>query len=429
MINGGIAHYEGQVDLKVPEDGEEVHEHEPMHNENESHNYMTPHKSRYAASAHINPRYFGTFTVPYYLDLYSTQEYEESFHTHNPWIACIGAVVIILCTSLLFFGYDFFVKKEFDSHQNLLQAKRQFVRFVSHEVRTPLNTVCMGLTLLQHDFVSQLRVLQQQQQQSHEERQHAESSPSSEMSSTGDKDSLEQPKPQHDTSGPVMSSDGNSSHKQSPSNALQPQEQLLEEWVSLAQQIHQNADTAVGVLNDLLNYDKIQMGTLTLEFSLLSPWTVVERVVHEFKIAAWEKKVKLELDWSPLILSKKDAMVQGMQAIMQGLEICTASGHLEKEQQGQEETPADEENTKNTKDEADFVDPEQAMAPKRMSKSSCSKIRSSSQLPSHLRHYCKIVADHIRIAQVIRNLISNGLKFTKENGTYSLHSFILIIRV
>ena len=50
--------------------------------------------------------------------------------------------------STLFFLYDRCVRKEFDARKELFDAKRQFVRFVSHEVRTPLNSVSMGLTLM-----------------------------------------------------------------------------------------------------------------------------------------------------------------------------------------------------------------------------------------------------------------------------------------
>lgn len=152
---------------------------------------------------HINPQYFSNTTVAYYMDIYSTSEFVESYHTSAPKAACIGAVCIILGTALLFFGYDYFVRREFHDNKKLLEAKRQFVRFVSHEVRTPLNTVCMGLTLLQHDFNAAL---------------------------TGNTPGIER----------------------------------VKEWQQLSCQIYQNADAAVGVLSDLLTYDKVQLGVLNL---------------------------------------------------------------------------------------------------------------------------------------------------------------------
>jgi hypothetical protein len=258
----------------------------------------------YKASATINPNYFSNFTVEYILEIYSTDEFVSSYGTNNPKLACIGAVGIIVFTSLLFFLYDATVRKEFHSKRNLFEAKRQFVRFVSHEVRTPLNTVCMGLTLMQDDFARCLGF------------RHAKNKVGAETRSNMN-------------------------------------EEQVEEWMMLSTQIYQNAEAAVGVLNDLLNYDKIQIGELTLELSVMPVWGAFERTVSEFKIAAMEKKVKLDLDLTPLVQDRHD--------IESGRRI------------------------------------------------------SVSRLPKDIKD-CKIVGDNIRISQVLRNLISNGLKFTKERG-------------
>jgi CheY-like chemotaxis protein len=120
----------------------------------------------------------------------------------------------------------------------------------------------------------------------------------------------------------------------------------------LSSQICQNAEEAVGVLNDLLNYDKIQMGALVLELNAIPIWNALEMTISEFTIDAKVRKVHLELDLTPLAT---------------GLNIGRGR-----------------------------------------------KIKAS-RLPAGVRR-CKIVGDNIRIAQVLRNLISNGLKFTKEQG-------------
>ena len=75
----------------------------------------------------------------------------------------------------------------------------------------------------------------------------------------------------------------------------------VEDWLSLSTQVFQNADAAVGVLSDLLNYDKIQMGTLSLELSLINLWSTLEKTVQEFQMAATEKSVNLTIDFSPLM--------------------------------------------------------------------------------------------------------------------------------
>ncbi len=273
--------------------------------------YLNPNSRFSLVGRHINPNFFSNITVNYYMDVYSNQDFYKAYSTNNARTACIGAVLIIVCTSLLFFFYDYFVRKEFHDKRKLLQAKRQFVRFVSHEVRTPLNTVCMGLTLLQHDFASALGL----------RRSNGESGPIRKIAADHDKMDTEK----------------------------------LQEWILLSTQVYQNAENAVHVLSDLLNYDKIQMGTLTLELSLVSILHSLEKTINEFKLAALESKVKLQLDVSPLLSGDTSS---------QDVEFAEFHVH---------------------------------------------------QLPADIRD-AKVVADNVRLAQVFRNLLSNGLKFSNENG-------------
>lgn len=91
-------------------------------------------------------------STTYTLNLYPNQEFMDIYSTKNPEIAAIGAFAIIMFTSIMFALYDCLVQRNINKNQSLLQAKRQFVRYVSHEVRTPLNTVCMGLKLLQEEI-------------------------------------------------------------------------------------------------------------------------------------------------------------------------------------------------------------------------------------------------------------------------------------
>lgn len=276
--------------------------------------YLNPNPRFSSVGRHINPNYFSNITVKYYMDIYSNKEFYQAYSTNNARTACIGAVLIIVGTSLLFFFYDYFVRKEFHDKRKLLEAKRQFVRFVSHEVRTPLNTVCMGLTLMQHDFASALGLRRSSG--------GARTTTTTAVPCGDDKVDLEK----------------------------------LQEWMQLSTQVYQNAETAVNVLSDLLNYDKIQMGTLTLELSLVPIIHSVEKTMNEFKIAAMESKVHLQLDLLPLL--RQHNHDQDIEAGV--IEI--------------------------------------------------------NQLPLDIQA-AKVVADNVRLAQVFRNLLSNALKFSNENGT------------
>ncbi|KAL3906621.1 MAG: hypothetical protein SGILL_009195, partial [Bacillariaceae sp.] len=227
----------------------------------------------------LNGNIFTNSTVSYHMDIYSTQEFVETAGSFGqsdsnvPVTACVVAVGIMLFTSLLFVLYDNWVRKIFNAKKKLLDAKRQFVRFISHEVRTPLNTICMGLTLLQNDLKAVAGTNRSQHGSTDDESQSA----SENNLSSGRTSSI------------------------TSTNTFCVDQSQVKEWVKLSGEIASNAESAVSVLSDLLNYDKIQMGALTLELSPINPWKLLEEHVGEFKMAAKEKNVRLRLDLSPLL--------------------------------------------------------------------------------------------------------------------------------
>lgn len=77
---------------------------------------------------------FSSASAEYHLTLYPTEGFFKIYSTYNPMVASIGAVCVIIFTSLLFILYDYYVRQEFSAKRGLLEAKRQFMRFVSHEV-------------------------------------------------------------------------------------------------------------------------------------------------------------------------------------------------------------------------------------------------------------------------------------------------------
>lgn len=211
------------------------------------------------------------------------------------------AVLTIAFTLLFFFLYDRLVRDEIQGKIHLLDAKRNFVRFVSHEVRTPLNTVSMGLTLIHQDIKSKERLAK-------------------------------------DESQPLVTADD------------------LAKWSNLAGDVSSNADIAVGVLNDLLNIDKIQMGAFRLEMEMLQIWDLIEQTTSEFRMMAAKQKTDLKLDFSPLVSST-------------------------------------------TSSESELAIP----------------TTKASMLPPSILNQ-NLVGDPERIRQVLRNLLSNAIKFSKNQS-------------
>ena len=68
----------------------------------------------------------------------------------------------------------------------------------------------------------------------------------------------------------------------------------------LSDEILSSALSAVGVLNDFLNYDKIESKSLKLELSILNIWKDVEQAMIGFKLPAEAKKINLHLDLSAI---------------------------------------------------------------------------------------------------------------------------------
>ena len=229
----------------------------------------------------------------------------DVYSTNNPLVATIGSVAIILFTSLLFFLYDFLVRKEFNAKKELLEAKRQFVRFISHEVRTPLNTVSMGLTLLQHEM---------------------------DRACPGSKEEL--------------------SPGVEDKNAVVKRSQIAD-WLDLAEIVLDNTYSSVEVLSDILNYDKVVAGTLQLELSTIPIWKLIEKTAIEFRLPSLQK----EVTYQSLYKIEETGSSQGFDEISSTLNQCV------------------------------------------------------------------VVGDSVRIVQVLRNLLSNALKFTPAGGKslLSLH--------
>lgn len=256
-----------------------------------------------------SPGLFSYTSAYYTLTIYPTGELFDVYSTKNPVIAPITTFAIILFTAILYLLYDFFVRQEFHHKAAIMEAKRKYMRFISHEVRTPLNSVVMGTRLLQDDMIKFSKDM-----------------------SNGAK---------------LVGTEG-------PERALT---ERTSDWTNLSGDVLTNAQSAVDVLNDLLNWDKIESDTLKLELTFVSISTLVKRTALEFKISARSKEIDLNVDLSKL-----------------------------------------------------------SEAPPALESASTAEIELGKEGNFLAARDLWVIGDSIRITQVIRNFLSNAVKFTPERG-------------
>jgi signal transduction histidine kinase len=65
--------------------------------------------------------------------------------------------------------------------------------------------------------------------------------------------------------------------------------------LSFAKDIVENGNVAVTVLNDLINYDKIESNSMTIQQALLDPYHLVEKTLSSLQIQAKQADITLTL--------------------------------------------------------------------------------------------------------------------------------------
>jgi hypothetical protein len=61
------------------------------------------------------------------LMLIPNDDFYALYHTNNPALACVAAILSILVATIGFFVYDYLVRAEFQAKKDLLDARRQFM--------------------------------------------------------------------------------------------------------------------------------------------------------------------------------------------------------------------------------------------------------------------------------------------------------------
>jgi hypothetical protein len=211
------------------------------------------------------------YTVTYY----STNTPPSPVFAVVAGLCCVGITFII---SMIFVVFNTLMSQAALEASMLLDTKRTYVRFVSHEIRsssssppfscrrlttstallsdrTPLNTISLSIRILLENL-NELRDFHLHD---------LESERGSELGVTKD-----------------------------PKKMLRIS-LLFDECLGLIDDLDENSSVAVTTLNDLINYDKIETNTFAIEEKDVNIWSVIEKTVGPLTLQAKEKNIELSL--------------------------------------------------------------------------------------------------------------------------------------
>ena len=237
---------------------------------------------------------FAKDSATFVMDIYPTSQYQESFHSHTPLYTSLGLAGMIIFTSVVFFLYDQLVKEDVKEKAHVLRMKRDFVRFISHEIRTPLNTVAVGMTLLEEGL-----------QMMHIRETLAEQLPP--KSGDGNGCAKDISKSHHQDDRDIDDC------KSSVMSGLSDQRDMsVTDMLELTSDVQNSTTVAVSVLNDLLNFDKLEAGEVKMAYDRVMILELVSHVVKSFKIQAYQKKIQMSLDFKGVDnASRREVVVYG----------------------------------------------------------------------------------------------------------------------
>ena len=141
----------------------------------------------------------------------------------------------------MFIFYDKAVATQQKMNTAILSAKRDFVRFVSHEIRTPLNTIHLGVKVLHEELADILSILKKREAKT------------------------------------VLTN-------------------KIEQLIDFTLDIDESNDCAVGVLNDLINYDKIVTGALSMKLEEHNVWSLIADAARPLQVHAYKKRINMSLN-------------------------------------------------------------------------------------------------------------------------------------
>jgi signal transduction histidine kinase len=315
----------------------------------------------------------------YSVEVYSTLALYNAFHSNIPLVATASSLAFILLTMVVVVLYDHLISDERCTKDSVLKHKRDFVRFVSHEVRTPLNSVCLGLRFLEEELQDQLLFFSRSSSSlsTTDLMAPTESGEAAATATAAGAAAGTNTVQQHTSR--TEERRGSGSDRPSVSSNIVPLHDTaktpgrkvvddIKNYLVLVREIQSSSGVAVSVFNDFLHYDKIEAGTMTLDIKPVPILNVVLDNVKLFLIQAFELRVKVILVFDE---SLQPQPTKG--------QVCASR---------QESDPVQK--------------------------------HSIAEIPAGQADL-SVMGDAARIGQVVRNLLSNAIKFSDPQSSVTVN--------
>lgn len=167
----------------------------------------------------------------------------------------------------------------------MYKSQKNFIRYVSHEVRTPLNTLSTGLDLL---LAHEIFHLFRQDTISSDMKQSLIKNPLSFTSAMIIENQPIQNGEYSDLAEKKMNFDISQNHEN-----YQKRLAVMNDALEILESMRQSCETAVCTLNDVLLYDKIEGGTMVLEKRKISVIDLLHQTIKPFYIQVYSHGVYL----------------------------------------------------------------------------------------------------------------------------------------
>lgn len=172
-----------------------------------------------------------------------TDQFDDNYMNDIPVMVCSVYLGMMIFLTVLFIVYDYVVNQKIIQSQIVVNTKQQFVRYISHEIRGPINTISVGVQLLLSEMEYILDDIENY-----------------DLATLSD----------------IFT-------------------RSIQDWKTISHDIYSSCVSSTQVLNSILTYEKLKLnGSLNIEKTYFSVGQLMEKVVKQYRSVAKSKFISIK---------------------------------------------------------------------------------------------------------------------------------------